>query len=256
MQTVGEKIASLRRGKSMTQEELAANLGVSAQSVSKWENSVTMPDILLLPVIAGIFDVTVDELFSIERPERISSFPVNETPSAVHRAVIDTMWAWCQDNDPDMTLKSLRSSPQRNTGFLSRQAGAVYANKDIALVWLPGEKESLPMLEDESISELLTVLADPYVRRIMKHLIENPVAYTVSSIAVRCGMDEENARNVFEKLESLSFVLKQTVDIGTGECLDVYNFSGGHKVKLLVYPILSLAGRLADFHEDWCGFRN
>ena len=44
----------------MTQEELADIIGVSSQSISKWENNVTMPDILLLPVIASFFEITLD----------------------------------------------------------------------------------------------------------------------------------------------------------------------------------------------------
>ena len=62
--TIGKNIADLRKNSGMTQEQLAETLGVSSQTISKWENEVTMPDIMLLPVIAGCFDITVDELYS------------------------------------------------------------------------------------------------------------------------------------------------------------------------------------------------
>ena len=61
--TIGKNIADLRKNSGMTQEQLAETLGVSSQTISKWENEVTMPDIMLLPVIAGCFDITVDELY-------------------------------------------------------------------------------------------------------------------------------------------------------------------------------------------------
>lgn len=61
-QQLGKNIAALRKEKSMTQEELAQRLGVSPQAVSKWENLTSCPDIALLPDIAEIFGVTVDEL--------------------------------------------------------------------------------------------------------------------------------------------------------------------------------------------------
>ena len=61
--TIGKNIADLRKSNGMTQEQLAETLGVSSQTVSKWENEITMPDIMLLPVIAGCFDITVDELY-------------------------------------------------------------------------------------------------------------------------------------------------------------------------------------------------
>jgi transcriptional regulator with XRE-family HTH domain len=52
MTMVKLKIAELRKNKRIGQQDLADVLGVSFQSVSKWENGVTMPDITLLPNIA------------------------------------------------------------------------------------------------------------------------------------------------------------------------------------------------------------
>ena len=53
--TLGKKIAELRRNKGMTQDGLAEMLGVSSQAVSKWENDISCPDIMLLPHISDIF---------------------------------------------------------------------------------------------------------------------------------------------------------------------------------------------------------
>ncbi len=62
--TLGKRIAMLRRQKELKQEELAGMLNVSPQAVSKWENDQTCPDISLLPKLAQILGVTVDELLS------------------------------------------------------------------------------------------------------------------------------------------------------------------------------------------------
>ena len=256
MQTVGETIASLRRDRRMTQEELAASLGVSAQSVSKWENNVTMPDILLLPVIAGIFEVTVDELFSMERPGRKGSWPMEEAPSAVYRAVIETMWDWDTEAQPELTIKNLKSNPTQHTGFVSRLGGGVYANRDMALVMLPEGENDLALLENEAAAEFLAAMADASVRKIIKHLMEKPGVYTAASLAALCHMDEKDARTALERLENYDLVQRRSVDLGAEEKLDVYSLFGGHRIRLLLWPLLSLAGRLADFHEDWCGFRN
>ncbi len=59
---LGNNISTRRKAKGMTQEELAENLGVSPQAVSKWENNLSCPDISLLPAIAKIFGMSVDEL--------------------------------------------------------------------------------------------------------------------------------------------------------------------------------------------------
>ena len=63
---IGENIKRLRKERDMTQEQLAAELEVSFQAVSRWELGTTYPDIGLLPVIAGCFDVTVDELLGVD----------------------------------------------------------------------------------------------------------------------------------------------------------------------------------------------
>lgn len=62
MLKTNEQIAFLRKQKGITQEELAQVLGVTNQSVSKWELSACCLDIQLLPDIATYFGVTVDEL--------------------------------------------------------------------------------------------------------------------------------------------------------------------------------------------------
>lgn len=62
--TIGKRIALLRKEKGLTQEDLANAMGVSPQAVSKWENDQTCPDISALPKLAGLLEVTVDELLS------------------------------------------------------------------------------------------------------------------------------------------------------------------------------------------------
>lgn len=66
MTTVKLKIAELRKNTGIGQQDLAKVLGVSFQSVSKWETSTTMPDITLLPSIAEYFNVSVDELLGLK----------------------------------------------------------------------------------------------------------------------------------------------------------------------------------------------
>ncbi len=68
---ISNKIKQLRYKSGLTQEQLAARLGVSAQSVSKWENAVAMPDITLLPLIAEIFGVSIDELFDLTVEQKL-----------------------------------------------------------------------------------------------------------------------------------------------------------------------------------------
>lgn len=64
--TLGNQIAYLRKQMGLTQEGLAQKLEVTNQAVSKWESDACCPDILLLPKIADVFGVTLDELFGRE----------------------------------------------------------------------------------------------------------------------------------------------------------------------------------------------
>ena len=68
--TLGEKILALRTQKEMSQEDLAAALEVSRQSVSKWETNQSVPDLDKIIRLADLFGVTVDQLVREgERPE-------------------------------------------------------------------------------------------------------------------------------------------------------------------------------------------
>jgi len=61
--SIGANIKKLRTEKGVTQEQLAEHLSITYQSVSKWENNVTSPDLYLIPAIAEYFETSIDELF-------------------------------------------------------------------------------------------------------------------------------------------------------------------------------------------------
>lgn len=58
-----KNLRRLRLAKTMTQEQAAAVLGVSAQSISRWECGTTLPDVTMLPAIAKLYCVTIDDLY-------------------------------------------------------------------------------------------------------------------------------------------------------------------------------------------------
>lgn len=69
-ETLGKRIANYRKEKELKQENLASMLNVSPQAVSKWENDVTCPDISVLPELAKILGITVDELLVGKKDEK------------------------------------------------------------------------------------------------------------------------------------------------------------------------------------------
>ena len=68
VKTISEKILGLRRERGITQDALAAALGVTYQAVSKWENALACPDVTMLPKIAEYFGISIAELFGEEKP--------------------------------------------------------------------------------------------------------------------------------------------------------------------------------------------
>ena len=67
---IGENIRNFRKKNDLTQEALADRLGVTYQSISRWENGTTYPDLELIPAIAEVFAVTVDELLGMPQIEK------------------------------------------------------------------------------------------------------------------------------------------------------------------------------------------
>ncbi len=63
---IGENIKRMRRERDLTQEEMAAHLGISFQSISKWERGDGYPDIAMLPALSNYFGISVDELLGID----------------------------------------------------------------------------------------------------------------------------------------------------------------------------------------------
>lgn len=63
----GKFIATLRKEKDLTQEQLGEKLGVTNKTISRWENGNYMPDIEMLSILSKEFDVSINELISGER---------------------------------------------------------------------------------------------------------------------------------------------------------------------------------------------
>ena len=118
--TLGSFISALRRAQGLTQQEVADRLAVSNKAVSRWERDEAMPDILLLPAIADLFGVTVDELLRGERlretppgepaPTADDTESSDETATGTHSAGGST-----HETPPDpRALRGLRSMTKRS----------------------------------------------------------------------------------------------------------------------------------------------
>ena len=116
---IGARIARLRREKGITQEELARQMGVSNQSVSKWENGQSCPDIGLLPALAGYFHVTTDALLG-----HVGNRP-DDLPQTVHSVLSALPW----EDAAEMAGQLVR---MLHTALLAKCA---YPGEDQTPVW-------------------------------------------------------------------------------------------------------------------------
>ena len=69
MKSIGETIASLRKKKGITQNELAEKMNVTDKAVSKWERDLSCPDINTISKLADILDVSVEELLEAKKKD-------------------------------------------------------------------------------------------------------------------------------------------------------------------------------------------
>lgn len=75
MKQIANSIRAMRLERQMTQAQLANEVGVQYQTVSKWETETSVPDATMLPAIADAFGVTIDELFGRKRRGCANTIP-------------------------------------------------------------------------------------------------------------------------------------------------------------------------------------
>lgn len=91
--TLGKRIAAYRKKLSLTQDQLAEKLGITAQAVSKWENDLSCPDITMLPKLADIFDITIDTLLGRE-----TEIPVSQAEIVTENSGKDNGFTYDSDS--------------------------------------------------------------------------------------------------------------------------------------------------------------
>ena len=71
--SIGKRLLELRQKRSLSQEDLANQLHVSRQTISKWESDLSLPDIKLMLVIAEFYQVSITDLLGIDEPQNKNS---------------------------------------------------------------------------------------------------------------------------------------------------------------------------------------
>ncbi|WP_127848971.1 helix-turn-helix transcriptional regulator [Lacticaseibacillus hulanensis] len=91
---IGQNLAAARRKVGLSQESVAADLGVSRQTISKWETDETLPDIYQSKKLASLYQLTLDKLVSFDEDIDRIEHAIMHTPKSVEQKVDWTaMWA-------------------------------------------------------------------------------------------------------------------------------------------------------------------
>ncbi len=103
--SIGKNIKKLRQERDLTQEELAAHIGISFQAISKWERAEGYPDITMLPALANYFHVTVDELIGMSELENKTAY------HEINRTWAENNQAGLHHDNIELMRKSLKTFP-------------------------------------------------------------------------------------------------------------------------------------------------
>jgi transcriptional regulator with XRE-family HTH domain len=242
---IGENIARFRKDKGLTQEALAAAVGVSGQAVSKWEGGGS-PDIELLPVIADFFKVSVDALFGRDKyaytdikTEFYNLFRTDKS----FKLLCEAAWGMSRamfhtntfhDNLYDgLTLDEFMMKVYEQYSISSSDPNyrpiysVIDADDGLARACLnPSRRYFLLMPEpeggwkfdDEKLQEILTELAEPEFFKALMYVHRNPKDNFTSKYATaKFGCDEVRALELIERLKSYGVLHEENFELDGGE---------------------------------------
>lgn len=257
MNTVGENIAALRKQKGITQDALASAIGVSAQSVSKWENSTNMPDIMLLPIIADVFQVSIDILFGRQNTK------IDNNPKDAYNlccdAMLETMMSCFYrpgvdeqfENSLAFYKKSLETDSNCRTGIIQKQGIVYYRTPIGGLILKKPNSHWYELLSKPEAIETLNLLADRDFRIALTEIIRTQkTMFTIPFLCNRCNI--ENPVSLEENLNKSKLFFKKDVDID-GNTVDVYELMQGQRL-FLMYALLTYAAEYNMYEDSYAGY--
>ena len=208
METVFSKqLQKLRKQSGITQEQLAAKLGVTAQAVSKWENG-SYPDSDLLPKIADIFDVSIDNLYG--RGEEKCSFEqqVLNHMRAIADGSQDSSAEWLENYLN--IIWAMQLTAWRECRYYYDIPDFKDSNGTIA-----SECFTKQFSDIDKLSELFRFLGDKMNLKVVMYLLslDNGEVVGASTIATHLGYPKEKIEKALQYLLSINGSNKEINEI-------------------------------------------
>lgn len=207
----GENIRRLRRVRELTQEQLATALGVTAQSVSKWECAYGYPDITQLPAIANFFGVSIDELLANDAASR-------EAEREKFEKELNT-YDWYSTDKLEFAAAYYRRYPDDLYYAYCLGAeisGHIVENPENRAKYMPLLREAADRMLDNAeyrnmaIEQMVAACEEDEVGAWLK-LVPNTANYTRRSLMINrfIGYDDDKNTLIYQGLESIENMAKQ-----------------------------------------------
>ncbi len=211
----GEKICKVRRERDLTQDELAQAVGVSYQSVSKWETGTCFPDTQTLPLMADYFGVSVDFLFygkNIAYDEiyekvydKVKSQPLfsREAYEAIHTAFAHAHHGLMQGE----VATSYESSP-KPFHITGENGVSVLSSLDYGVILTWDFFKNITLATAEYAEQVLPVLADKNCFLVCMAIVSmSDISY--NEIKEELGLDDEVLRKTLDELIASKFIVEK-----------------------------------------------
>ncbi len=263
MTNIGETIARLRKERSMTQEQLAECMGVTAQTISKWENGTTCPDVMLLPVLADFFGVTVDDLYGrITEEKRIYQDEAAEAAmEQMRRIIVRCFYGGNSKADVDELAEELRNSLKDGVSrsvIESSNGSVLYMRQPIGTMAIKRPEQGWNILfTNENNRKMLQILADEDFRKAMAVILKKRML-TFTLPALCKTADVENSLHLEQMVKESGLFACKTLAIDEST-LTYYELTQAEQKMYLLYAALLFAQEYAEYkpqHHYFSGNTN
>ena len=249
---IAANIAKLRRERGMTQEALAEVIGVSSQTISKWENSTTWPDVALLPVIADVFGVTIDALYGREEKNNtvFAEAAIDQVIESVQRIIVGTCYEAEKDGPFEEVMKKYKLCMQddRCRSVIENDRDVLYFREKLGALALRKPENGWSSLFNQAENlDILRLLADEDFRRAMQVIISRRMlSFTLPSLAKAAEVTDAERLGVMLEISGL-FARRELMIDETP--LVYYELTQGETKLYLLYAVLAFAQELRTYES-------
>ena len=256
--SIGKNIAKYRKARGLTQEELGTKLGVSNQTVSKWESEVSMPDVMRLPEIAKALSISLDVIYGMVKEHERVSVSADDFPAFCHQKLIELFYYNAKmkfthigpSDKEQLEYQSKKLMEGCRIGCLSNTQGAVVTTEDFTFIdntyKAPGSES---VIHNQVDVDILRYLTDNNLRKVFYYQCKtafaeskvNNTEFTFDEIMNACNLTEDETESALNLLNNV-LINEVYTDVVTKTKKYVFLISNA----LYAHAIYKLAGLLSE----------